>query len=328
MRAIVVGAGAVGAVYGHHLARGGADVDVLVRAHAAASAQAGFNLTRIGAFGKRTVERFAPRRVLTSAAAAADGETIDQVWVALPSDAIRAELLADLARVAPAASIVVLAPGGTVRDLALGAVGATRAVFGEIGMISYATPLEGSSDPAEASATPGLAFFLTETKLSSTSERRALSAATALRRGGCKASVVEDATADVAFGSAVLMPTVVGLELGGFSFERFRAEHTDRTAHAIAEAVAIARAVTGRDAPVGASVVAGPAGPFLLRAATLLAPRLAPLDIERFLAVHFTKVGSQTSLLLTTMIEQAARLGLPADALRSLLGLLEEARAQ
>lgn len=328
MRAVVVGAGAVGTVYAHHLALGGADVDLLVRPHAVRAARAGTSLTRIPFLGRREVEQFRPRRVLAAAAELADGEPIDQIWVALPSNAIREALLADLARVAPRASVVVLAPGRIVRDIALAALGAARTVFGEIGMISYATPLDGSLDPKETSATPGLAFLLTETKLSSMAERRALDAASALRRGGCRAALVEDATADVAFGSAVLMPTVVGLELGGYSFERFRAEHADRTARAISEAVAIARATTGRDAPVGASLAAGPAGALLLRTGTILAPRFAPLDIERFLAVHFSKVGEQTSLLLAHMIEQAATLGLPADALRSLLGLLEEARAR
>ena len=44
----------------------------------------------------------------------------------------------------------------------------------------------------------------------------------------------------------------------------------------------------------------------------------APLDLETYMRVHFTKVGDQMHLGLRTYIENAGRYGIAADALREL----------
>ena len=57
MRVLIVGAGAVGQVYGHHLQRGGAEVTFLVKPRYETDARAGFTLWRLRRLGR-------PRRVI------------------------------------------------------------------------------------------------------------------------------------------------------------------------------------------------------------------------------------------------------------------------
>jgi len=324
MAIIIVGAGAIGQVYGHHLARGGAEVGVLVRPRRRAAAAAGYTLTRIVPLLGRRTERFVPRFVVTSAPELAGVGGIEQLWFCVPTNDLDDALVRDLAQAVPAATIVVLAPGHFVRDRIHRLVGPARAVFGAIGMISYVSPLEGSSDPRETATEPGLAYLLSPTKLSSASESRALDAVTALRLGGCPCDLVNDAIGDVALGTASLMPSVVALEIAGWSFRRYREEESSQlAARATRESITIAASVVGRSEPTYAQLVS----PFLLRSAVRLVPLVSPLDMESFLRVHFAKVGEQTRLLVSTSIDDGQRLGLPTDAQRELLAKLDETRS-
>lgn len=323
MRAIIVGAGAVGQVYGHHLARGGADVAVLVRPRRRAEAEAGYTLTRISAIGRRHTETFTPSAVLTNTAEAIGRRAVDQIWLCVPTDALEDALLHDLAKAVPGATFVSLSPGYFVRERVISAVGEARAVFGGIGMISYVSPLEGSDQSREKATPPGIAFFLSPTKISGRSERRALEVVSALRAGGCATDLVSDASVEVAFGSSFLMPTVASLELADWSFKTFRADgHAELASRAIKEGLKIASAMTAHDPPPFAPLL----GPFALNAATLAIPPFAPLDVETFLRVHFEKVGDQTRLLLSQTIADGQARGLEVGALKELLAALDATR--
>ena len=322
MRALIVGAGAVGQVYGHHLARGGAEVSVYVRPKRRAEAISGTRLTRVRPVGRRLTETFQPVRALTSAAEVAAAGPFEQIWLCVPTTALDEELVRAATAASPRATVVVLAPGHFVAELANRVLGERRTVFGVIGMASYLAPMEGSDDPRETSTPAGIAYFLAMTRLSSASERRALEAVSALRAGGCPAEVVPDASRDGAFGSAALMPVVASLEISGWSFRELREGTTlDLTAAAIDESLAVAAARTGRAPPIPELARSAPA----LRLASHLA-RWAPLDIEGFLRVHFVKVGEQTALLLAQNVSEAQRLGLPCAALEQLLAELQAAR--
>lgn len=324
MRIVVVGAGAVGQVYGHHLARGGASVAVLVKPRRRQEAEAGYTLTRVLPWGSRRTETFTPEAVLTNAAELIGRSTIDQIWFCLPTDLLEDALLADAGKAAPSASIVVLAPGHFVRRKVESAVGAKRAVFGSIGMISYLSPLEGSTDPREQKTPAGICYALSPTKFSGASERRALETVSALRAGGCPTDLIADATTDVAFGSAFLMPIVATLELAGWSMKEFAsAEHSSLAASAIEESLNIAAAVTKLPKPAFTGLLTQ----WPLAIAARLAPVFMPLDIESFLRVHFTKVGTQTKLLLDTTIRDGEARSLPVDSLRELVKSLDQTRA-
>ena len=83
----------------------------------------------------------------------------------------------------------------------------------------------------------------------------------------------------------------------------------------------IAAATTGEPFPLYGRLLV----PQLVSLAALLAPKLAPLDIEKFLEVHFGKVNVQTTLLLETTQKDGERLGLSTAALSELIALRSEA---
>ncbi len=68
--------------------------------------------------------------------------------------------------------------------------------------------------------------------------------------------------------------------------------------------------------------------PTALRLATRLVPWVAPMDFERFLQVHFSKVGDQTMLALDTWIEEGRRQDQPVVQLSALRDALRQARGQ
>jgi hypothetical protein len=300
---VIVGAGAVGVVYGACLAEAGAEVTYLVRR---APRSPALDLTRVELLGRRKTTRVTlpwttelrslPRRA-------------SSVWICLPTTSLDERLLRSLADHFESASLVVLSPGHFVRDLVL-SVAPDRAVFGVIGMLSYVAPLEGSDDPRERATPAGYAYLPSVTKLSAARTSRALELRDLVRRGGLAAEVVDDATDELTLGSAVLMPNVGCLDLVDYSFARFRGELTDLAAAATQESLAVACALTGRPPPLGSELLQ----PWALALGTRLASRFAPLDLEGFLRVHFTKVRAQTGLLLRATLDEATRRGLPHAA--------------
>jgi 2-dehydropantoate 2-reductase len=300
---VIVGAGAVGVVYGACLAASGAEVRYLVRRPPHDSALA---LTRIGLLGGRKTERVSLDWTTELRSLPRDASS---VWVTVPATSLDERLLRSLADHFESASLVVLSPGHFVRDLVLSVV-PERAVFGVIGMLSYVAPLEGSADPRERATPAGYAYLPSVTKLSATQPRRALALRDLLRRGGLETEVVADATGELTLGSAVLMPNVGCLDLVDYSFARFRAELTELAAAATQESLAVACALTGRPPPLGSELLQ----PWALALGTRLASGFAPLDLEGFLRVHFTKVRAQTGLLLRATLDEALRRGLPHAA--------------
>src|SRR5262245_50611118 len=106
MDVLIAGAGAVGQVYGHHLARGGARVSVLVRERHAEAARAGYLLHRLRRGRAPERGRFVPHQVLTDPKSASG---FDQLWLCVPTDALTDDWLDDLARAE--STIVHLSPG-------------------------------------------------------------------------------------------------------------------------------------------------------------------------------------------------------------------------
>ena len=315
---LIVGAGAVGQVYGHHLAQGATDVGVWVRPKRRADAESGYSVTQIPLVGARRRGRFVPKFVATEVSELP--ANVDAVWLCVPTTSLDYELVRTLAVACPRAVFVVLAPGHFVRAQIDPILGSRRAVYGIIGMLSYAAPLEGSDDPREASTPAGVAYHLTSTMLSG---ERAGEMRDTLRRGNVPTEVVTDAWAELELSSAVLMPNIACLDLAGYSFARYRGELATLAAQASQESLAVAAAVTGHPLPLYASFV----NAFTLRLGSWIGPRVAPLDLEAFLCVHFTKVRTQTELLLRSSVEEAEARGLVCEAMNEVLARFVGERA-
>lgn len=313
----MVGAGAVGQIYGDHLARGGARVTFYVRERYREEAARGFSLVRIGRRGKRTPSRLEGFAVVSSPAEVA-ARRFDQVYLAIPSTGLVEPWLGELMAAIGEATLVNLTPGAGDRDRVLAAgLPAARLVDGLITIVSYHAPL-----PGEAGVPEGMTVWYppaTPNLFSGPRERTAQVVA-ALRRGGLPAQRASDVPKRNSFMGSAFMAFLLGLEGAGWSLERLRRDGLAAAVAGARESMAVMARTHG--APPLAMR-------FVLRAWILgiglrLAPRVVPFPLEPYLEYHFTKVGAQTRQIIRGAIERGKAAGLPVAAMERLLAAVPE----
>ena len=311
MRALIVGAGSVGQVFGHHLARGGAEVSLLVKPKYADECRRGFTLYPAGRTPPRA-QTFAAASVLTAPDDAA-GTAWDQIYLAVSSLALSSvDWLAALARATGDATVVFLQPNMDDRAIVTSVIDPGRVVDGTIGFVSYHAPLPGETRITE----PGMAYW--SPGPSRFSGERADGVVAALRRGKLPVRRVGDVAAAAAFQSAVLYAYIVALEAEGWSFRALR--RGDRLAlagRAAAQAMAIVGDRLGRPVPWRVRLASRPV---LVGMALRMMRWVAPLDLETCLRVHFTKLGEQTRAAIRDYLGHGRTAGLPTDAVEQLAG--------
>jgi 2-dehydropantoate 2-reductase len=314
VRALVVGAGAVGQVYGYHLARGAAEVSFLVKPSHAAEVAGGLTLYPLNRSRRRRTEPvgFTDFRVLTEVEAVAR-ERWDQVYLTMSSTALRAGgWFAALAAAVGSATVVLLQPGPDDRDFVRGRVPDEQIVQGIITVVSYRAPLPGET----RFGAPGVAYWFPPLASSPMSGARRQAVQSALRAGGLPARRHRDVGATAAFPTALLMPLLAVLEQAGWAFRALREPGRLKLAtRAAGQALAVMARHRGRPAPWALHLVNRA---FVVGAVLTLAPLLMPLDVETYLRVHFTKVGDQTRDFLRTYLSIGRSAGLPTDALAQL----------
>ncbi|HEY4221501.1 MAG TPA: 2-dehydropantoate 2-reductase N-terminal domain-containing protein [Myxococcota bacterium] len=303
----VFGAGAVGAVYGLHLQRGGAEIVFVVRQKYVDEVRAGIRMYR----GSRdhTGELLVAEQVVGDVEELR-GQALDQVWLCVPSTSIDEATLQKIASATGDALIVDMAPGLDGRSLRI--FGRARLVDGLIPFISYQTPLPGV--PAEADR-DGIAYWLPPLTPTALSGPGAAEAASALVAGGMTARAVKDVESGRAVGSALLMGVIATLEVSGWDLKRARARLDGAVGQAV-DAMARANHVRG-------TLVKLVAQPAIARMVLWLAPVVVPLPLERYLAYHFTKVGAQTRAMLKSYLDAADKAGLAAPELREITRQIE-----
>jgi hypothetical protein len=315
VRVLIVGAGAVGQVYGHRLSLGGAEVSFLVKPAHVGEAEHGYPLHELRTWRKPKSTRFVPHSVISDLAQAAE-EPWDQLWLCVSSTALRKPGFEDILTQVRADVLVALQPGLEDRHWLEERWLSDRLVRGVIPLIAYQSPLPGRDDqPA------GIAWWLPPaTKVPFDGPTDAVARVTrALRAGGWPARHVPGSPEGAASISAVLMPHLAALEDAGWSFDALKTG--DRLSVATAaskQALAVVSHDLGRPIPGLAARVS----PGWLRLLLALSPKLVPLPLEPYLAWHFTKVGDQTRMLLGRYIARGQGAGLPTDALESLLAQL------
>lgn len=315
LEVLVVGAGAVGQVYGSYLARGGARVSFFVRERYREAAQREFSLLRLRRKRQRPVALpFSPAAVLCTPQEMAAAR-FDQVYLTIASTGLDDTWLAPFIAALGDATLIGLTPSPGDRDRILGAgMSAERLVTGMISLVSYHAPLP--DDPTEVVAGTTVWFPPGAPSVFSGPSARTQHVVDALRVGGLPAKVHPDVPRASAFLSNALMPYLLALEAASWSFRQLRSG--DRLAAATSaarEAVAISERQFGR-APLPLRFALHPS---IIRMVLRLAPRLTPFALESYLRTHFTKVGAQTRLIVTLAIAQGSAAGLPVAALKDLL---------
>lgn len=310
MRALIVGAGAVGQVYGAALQRAGVEVCFYVKEKYADEARAGYTMYALNHGARR--ERFEGFGVRTTVAEVA-GESWDQLWLATSATAIQGDWVEALVAATGDATIVCLQPGPESRAR-MEPMGGARLVMGLIAMVSYQAPL-----PREARFTePGVAYwFPPGPSPFSGPEARVAPIVDALVRGGCPAKRGEDVAKGSVFAAALLQVHVAALDSVGWSWTRVAQGDTlALAAKALREAAVVGAKLTGARVPFWLGLV----GPTLSKIVMAGARWYVPIDLPTYFAYHFTKVGDQTRANLDYWIKAGAEAGLETGALRALRG--------
>ena len=302
MRALVVGAGAVGQVFGYHLAKGGADVTFLVKPKYVDECKQGFTLYKL--------PKLDP--IAFSAGVISEPTGMwDQVYLTVSSPALRAGTwLAELARATGDATIVCLQPGMNDHAFVVEHASAARVVDGTINFLSYHAPLPGET----RFAAPGMAYWFFPGK-GPFSGSRADSVIAALKAGGLPAKRVKDLARTNAFPSALLGMFVAALEASDWSFAAMRKRNAGLGARAAREAMRVVAHERGMRAPLGPRLAARA---LAFRALTRIAPRVAPVDLETYMRVHFTKVSDQMHESLANYVDRGRAASLDVGALEEL----------
>ncbi len=316
MKALLVGAGAVGLVYGRHLQLGGADVSFFVKEKHRPAAERGYTLYPLNK-GRAPV-RFEGFGVYSSP----DEVRLkawDQVWLCVSATQLLDPWLKPFLDVLPPeATLVSLQPGlGSLEHIEAQGFPRERVVQGLIALISYQAPL-----PDEQLPEPGVAYWFppfTPSPFSSPAGERAKvdPVVNGLKAGGCPAKRVADAAIQGAFGSALLMPHLCALEMEDWSFARLRKSPALRLAGAAsreAQQVVAKRRGATPDLALRAATQS-----WVMRPLLCAAPMFVPLPLEPYLRYHFTKVGDQTRYMMQTYIDEGRALKLPTGHLEELL---------
>lgn len=312
-RVLMVGAGAVGQVFGKYLQAAGCELAFLVKEKYAEEARRGYTLYELGVL-ERDYEpvTFSGFGVHTSMEEVA-GRKWDQVWLSVSSTALRAgSWVSELARATGEATWVMLQPALDDRDWLLQWVPPERLVSGMIPFLSIHVPMK----PGDPVPRPGTAYWMPPLSrgLFSGPPERLQQVVRTLRAGRYPAARTGDVAHAAAIPTAVLTVFVEALEAAGWSFERFlQRDSLERTVQAAREAVQVAAWRTQGNA----SSVLPMLRPALFKLLLPLAARLCPLDLETYLKLHFTKVGEQTRMMMRAYVDLGRSAGLPIEHLRA-----------
>lgn len=310
MKILLVGAGAVGQVYGRFLAQAGHDVSFFVKEKHAPALQQGLPLHRLGHL-RAQHEVWSGFGVVTSVAAVASTDW-DQVWLCMASDALRSELSQQVLGAVGRATVVSLPPGP--EDMAYVRrflPPEATLVQGLITFISYQSPLPGREGP------PGIAYFVSPLAPGLFSGPRVAVQAVieALQAGGMAARQVADLEGASAGSEAVMQPLIAALEQHDWKLTGFGSSAVLAVGR---EAGREALDILARDRGAKVALQKMLLTPLANRLLLLVAPKVLPLELEPYLEYHFTKVGQQTRDMLDSYIRLGERHGLPTDNLRQL----------
>ena len=305
MRTLLVGAGAVGQVFGRHLQRAGDHLGFFVREKYRAEVEAGMWMHPVNE-GDQPVKLVADEVVTRPE----DIRDVEELWLCVSSTALKqGDWLGEVLAACPEARVVFLQPGLEDRALILEHVAEDRVVTGMISYMSWQAPL-----PGQATDPPGIRYWFPWFNPSPLSGPGAEDVVRRLKAGGCPSKLSSKVHQEMSLGSATLLPIVANLELVDWTFARL-GERKAETAACIRQARAVAASYHG--------ISPGMAPPaFALGLAGHLVPAVAPVPIEAFFEWHFTKVGDQTRASLQTWLRQGEERGLEVSALRSVADAL------
>ena len=307
-RILIVGSGAVGAVFGEHLTRAGARVGFLVRNPDSPNARMPRTLHQL-----HLTARPSTVHQILDTSSELQGQW-DQCWLCMPSTALESDWLKqELDKLGAGVELINWTPD--LEDRARLEQRLDRPVsMGLIGFVSYQAPLPGETRPAE-----GIAYWLPPRAATLENTHAGRVAANLLKNGGLSATRSRNLPWLAARLSGVVITLMAALELEGWSLQRLRkSSHLDTAAGAAREAMAVSAAYLGIETGWYSQLPRSGIYRGLLKGL----PPLAPFNLENYLGYHFAKVADQTRLMLDTWIDAGRQRDLEVTHLEQLRRLL------
>ncbi|MCG8672863.1 MAG: hypothetical protein MI867_25925 [Pseudomonadales bacterium] len=315
---LIVGAGAVGQVYGYQFAQAGNQVSFFAKEKYHEALEQGLTLYHLNRDKKKIRPiNFDHFEVLTTWQAVAESsqqKAWDQIYLCISSTAL---LNFDFEGLRSAlnsnTTVVMLQPGPKDYALAAAELPESQIVQGMITLISYDTPL-----PGESVLQPGVAYWLppmAATPFSGPGQRCADIIKT-FKQSNMNATSHRNLRAMAPYPTAALMAFLTALEASDWKLDALKNNKPlqREMIQAQRQAFNAISEESGNKAPLWKNALA----PWMINFAINIAPKAVPLDLETYFQVHFTKVKDQTKLYMSTYIESAEQQGLNATELISL----------
>lgn len=311
MKSLVVGAGATGQVIAHFLYRGGSQVSFFVKEKHLKEMGQGLTLypQRRSSIGRE--EHLTEYQVFSHWQELLE-ESWDLVVLCVASQGLRENGLGAFLKQGTYDELVVFQPDLLDLSYVKEFVNKEKIVQGLYGFLAYQTPLPGLDSPPKG----GVAYlFLPGGNTSFDGDPdRVATVATLLKDGGMPVEVRHDLSWISAYRSALVIPLVAALELKGWSFDQFRGSEAQRLGIAAAkEALAVAARFHQHHNPIKYLAMS-----WLVSAGLWSAKHLLDFDLEKMVAYHFSKVGSQTEYMLKNYIQLGEGFGLKTEQLNAL----------
>ena len=323
MDVLIVGAGAVGQVYGYHLARGGADVSFYIKEEHAIELGKGLELYQLSLLGKvlrgRTRHHRFNQYSYVSDTTSLRQKSYDYILNTVSSTALRSGWWDAFVSASGDAYIVSLQPALDDAELILKTLPKERFIKGLIQFFSYQSPLPGSKEPK------GIHYLLPPIAGSFDNENGTASELMeALKRGGFSTRHQQNLNFVSSSLSSISIPITAALEVSGWRISNLLDGDNLHIGLAASREAnhAIARALEGNQIPPRFLKQ------WLVRLFLRIVPFVSPFDVEAYLKFHFSKVGDQTRLMLEQFIVHANDHDLAHAANSSLLEALYQIDAQ
>jgi ketopantoate reductase len=311
-------------VFGHYLARTGAQIAYLVRPAYRAQVERGFDLARLRIGRSAQRERYQGFGTLSSLEEVA-GHAPDHVLLTMSSAALRGPWLTPfLAQVPPAASVISLQPDASDHALLRSSgASAEQLVCGSIGFVAFSGPLPGQRG-VEVAGTHYWFPPFSRSGFSGAGER-ARAFVALLRRSQFPAAIRADVARAMAFPNAVGMTYLSALEASGWSLASLRrGALLGVCERGVREALALVEHEHGAR-PLGFGLLAQG---WLAALGFAVAARVTPFPLLAFVTQHFSKVSAQTQLIVARLVAEGERAGLAHGALAELLTVAARASAR
>lgn len=306
MRVLVIGAGALGQVFGLHLATAGCDVEYLVKPGRAGPLRAGMAVQRLGRGRGTRPRQLRPAGVYETLSEAAAQGGWEMVWLCVQSPSLAGGWTAELRDAADGSTVVSI--GQQIDDLStLSAVLPAGQIVQVVpSLFAFAAPDGQQGSPGS----PGVEFWVPPGSVLSVAgaPERSTTVAEALRTAGLRAKAApQRGRGEMA--AAANTPFFTAAGLAGGSLRAAWPVFADASL-AARQATRIVAARFGLKPPATAMTSAQGA-----RAAFTLLSRLAPFDFAAYASAHVAKINTQTLDALNAWIREGQRRDMPTGAL-------------